>query len=309
VKHWSGFWRDKLKVSEITIRGTLLPDESMSRHTSLKVGGPADLFAIPEDSEDLKSLIAQLSSASLPWMAVGRGYNLLVKDGGIRGAVISLEKFRRIEAQAAGRISVEAGVENIDVVRFGQKLGLGGIGFISGIPGTVGGAVRMNAGAYGEGILERAVCLTLLRGGEIREFCISEIDYGYRRLSLQSGDILLSVLLQLEERDRELTETEIRNDLELRRTKHNVGFPSAGSFFKNPPGEAAWRLIDAAGMRGAAVGGAAVSELHGNFLVNRGGATAADFMGLAEKVKAAVFTSCGILLEEEVRIVGEDKGR
>ena len=278
----------------------------MSRHTSLKVGGAADLFAIPEDAADLQRLIAQLSSAGLPWMAVGRGYNLLVKDGGIRGAVVSLEKFDRIESQGDGRIQAEAGAENLAVVRFGQKLGLGGIGFISGIPGTIGGAVRMNAGAYGEGILERAVCITLLRNGEIREFCINELDYGYRRLSLEVGDILISVLLKLEERDPELTEAEIGTDLELRRTKHNVGFPSAGSFFKNPPGQAAWRLIDAAGMRGSTVGGAGVSELHGNFLVNRGGATAADFLGLAEKVKAAVFTSCGILLEEEVRIVGED---
>ena len=278
----------------------------MSRHTSLKVGGPADLFALPQDADDLKSLIAQLSSAGLPWMAIGRGYNLLVKDGGIRGAVISLERFNRIEDRGEGLILAEAGAENLDVVRFGQNLGLGGIGFISGIPGTIGGAVRMNAGAYGQGLLERAVCLNLLRDGQIREFCISEFDYGYRTLSLQPGDILLSVLLKLEARDPELTEEEIRKDLELRRTKHNVGFPSAGSFFKNPPEQAAWKLIAAAGMRGMAVGGAAVSELHGNFLVNRGGATAADFLMLAEKVKAAVQKASGILLEEEVRVVGED---
>lgn len=278
----------------------------MSRHTSLKVGGPADLFAIPENADDLQSLISQLASAGLPWMAVGRGYNLLVKDGGIRGAVISLERFARVEAQGEGRILAEAGADNLDVVRFGQKLALGGIGFISGIPGTIGGAVRMNAGAYGEGILERALCLTLLRGNEVREFCIDELDYGYRRLSLEPGDILLSVILKLEERDPALTEEEIRKDLELRRTKHNVGFPSAGSFFKNPSGQSAWKLIDAAGMRGVSVGGAAVSERHGNFLVNRGGATAADFLELAEKVKAAVFKSSGILLEEEVRIVGEE---
>lgn len=281
----------------------------MSRHTSLKVGGPADLFAVPDDSDDLLSLLTQLSSAGLPWLAVGKGNNLLVKDGGIRGAVISLEKFNRIEERGEGRIMAEAGAENLDVVRFGQKRRLGGIGFISGIPGTIGGAVRMNAGAYGEGILERAVCLTLLREGEICEFCISELDFGYRRLSLQPGDILLSVLLKLEERDPKLTEEEIWKDLELRRTKHNVGFPSAGSFFKNPAGQAAWKLIDAAGMRGESVGGAAVSERHGNFLVNRGGAIAADFLALAAKVKAAVLQSYGIQLEEEVRIVGEDPGR
>jgi UDP-N-acetylmuramate dehydrogenase len=239
-------------------------------------------------------------------MVVGKGYNLLVKDGGIRGAVISLERFARIEACGAGRIMAEAGAENLDVVRFGQRHGLGGIGFISGIPGTIGGAARMNAGAYGEGILERAVCLTLLRGSDIREICISEVDYCYRRLSLEPGDILLAVLLQLEERDPALTEEEIRKDLELRRSKHNVGFPSAGSFFKNPPGQAAWKLIDAAGMRGAQIGGAQVSLRHSNFLVNSGGATAADFLQLAEKVKSAVLLNSGISLEEEVRVVGED---
>lgn len=278
----------------------------MSRHTSLKVGGPADLFAIPEDADDLKSLISQLSSASMPWLAVGRGYNLLVRDGGIRGAVISLERFARIEARGEGLIMAEAGAENLAVVRFGQTMGRGGIGFISGIPGTIGGAVRMNAGAYGEGLLERAACLTLLRDGEIREFCISQLDYGYRRLSLEPGDILLAVLLRLEERDPADTEEEIRRDLELRRSKHNVGFPSAGSFFKNPPGQAAWKLIDAADLRGGSVGGAAVSEQHSNFLVNKGGATAADFLELADKVKAAVLKTSGVLLEEEVRIVGED---
>ena len=165
----------------------------------------------------------------------------------------------------------------------------------------------MNAGAYGEGILERAKGLTILRNGEILEFCITDLDYGYRRLTLEPGDILLGVLLRLVERDPALTEEEIRKDLELRRTKHNVGFPSAGSFFKNPPGQAAWRLIDKAGLRGESVGGAAVSELHSNFLVNRGGATAEDFIALSSMVKERVLASCGVTLEEEVRIVGEDQ--
>jgi UDP-N-acetylmuramate dehydrogenase len=278
----------------------------MSLHTSLKVGGPADFFAIPEDADDLQRLVRQLSAASVPWLAVGCGYNLLVKDGGIRGAVISLERLKRIESLGARQIRAEAGAENLEVVRFAQTLGLGGIGFIAGIPGTIGGAVRMNAGAYGEGVLERAVCLTLLRDGSVKEFCMNDLEYGYRRLSLEPGDILLAALLQLEARDPALTEEEIRKDRELRRTKHNVGFPSAGSFFKNPPGQAAWKLIAAAGMRGATVGGAGVSEQHSNFLVNKGGATAADFLQLAATVKTAVMKSCGIMLEEEVRIVGEE---
>ena len=292
-------------TADFTIRGKILRNEPMSRHTSLKVGGPADFFAVPENVEDLQSLVRQLSVAGVSWLTVGSGYNLLVRDGGIRGVVISLERFTGISREGAHSIRVEAGVENLTVVRFAQKHGLGGIGFISGIPGTVGGAVRMNAGAYGEGILQRAQCLTILRKGEVREFCIDELDFGYRRLSLETGDILLAVLLRLELRDPESTEEEIRKDLALRRDKHNVGFPSAGSFFKNPPGQAAWRLIDEAGLRGVQVGGAQVSELHSNFLINRGGATASDFLELAAMVKSAVFASSGTMLEEEVRIVGE----
>jgi UDP-N-acetylmuramate dehydrogenase len=290
----------------------------MSLHTSLKVGGPADLFAIPEDVDDLRVLLSWLGEQNMPWLTIGRGYNLLVRDKGIRGAVISLERFNRIEAvphpnphlegegtKAGGYIRAEAGAENLAVVRFAQTRGLGGIGFISGIPGTVGGAIKMNAGAYGEGILERTQRLTLLRGGNIHDFQMEELDYGYRHLKLQEGDIVLAALLKLNEREAHHTEEEIRKDADLRRAKHNVGFPSAGSFFKNPQGQAAWRLIDAAGMRGARVGGAQSSEVHSNFLVNTGGATTEDFLNLAKRIINAVFATSGVTLEEEVRIVGE----
>lgn len=277
----------------------------MSLHTSLKTGGPADLFAIPEDTEDLHDLLSWLALRNIPWMPIGRGYNLLVRDKGIRGAVISLEKFNRINVIEGTLIRAEAGAENLSVVRFAQKIGLGGIGFISGIPGTVGGAIKMNAGAYGEGILERTDHLTLLRDGSIRDYRMNELDYGYRHLRLEDGDIVLAATFQLVERDQHATEEEIRKDLELRRTKHNVGFPSAGSFFKNPQGQAAWRLIDAAGMRSTKVGGAQVSEVHSNFMVNSGGATAQDFMELAALVIKAVQETSGVTLEAEVRIVGE----
>lgn len=286
-------------------RGELRENEPMSRHTSLRVGGPADLYAVPEDADDLLDLTVRLGSRDIPWLVIGRGYNLLVRDRGIRGAVISLERLNRIEEGGERRIRAGAGAENLAVVRFAQERGLGGIGFISGIPGTVGGAVRMNAGAYGAGILERTECLTLLRDGRIGDFCTAELEFGYRHLALEQGDIVLGAVLALEPRDPRQTEEEIRRDLELRRSKHNVGFPSAGSFFKNPPGRAAWRLIDAAGMRGARVGGAQVSEVHGNFLVNTGGASARDFLELAARVKTAVLETSGINLEEEVRIVGE----
>ena len=286
--------------------GELLQNELMSRHTSLKVGGPADLYAVPKDLKDLLLLVSWLDTEQIPRMVVGGGYNLLVRDGGIRGAVISLEKLNLIEQLAGGIIKAWAGAENLQVVRYGQQLGLGGIGFISGIPGTIGGAIRMNAGAYGNGLLDHADSLCLLRQGIVQELQRSQINYGYRRLDLQTGDIILAATLQLEPTDPAATEEEIRKDLELRRTKHNVGYPSAGSFFKNPPDQAAWRLIDAAGMRGQTVGGAQMAELHSNFLINRGSATATDCLELAKKVKQAVLATSGIQLEEEVRIVGEE---
>jgi UDP-N-acetylmuramate dehydrogenase len=277
----------------------------MGLHTSLKVGGPADLYAIPEDADDLQKMLLWLGKHNIPWLPVGRGYNLLVRDKGIRGAVISLERFDRINAVGGSLIKAEAGAENLAVVRYAQNLGLGGIGFISGIPGTIGGAIKMNAGAYGEGLLAKTDVLTLLRSGEVVDFRIEELDYGYRHLRLEDGDIVLAATFKLEERESAHTEEEIRKDLELRRVKHNVGYPSAGSFFKNPPGQGAWRLIDAAGMRGAKVGGAQVSEVHSNFLVNSGGATARDFLDLAAIIINAVLATSGVTLEEEVRIVGE----
>ncbi|MDD2540424.1 MAG: FAD-binding protein, partial [Desulfuromonadaceae bacterium] len=239
----------------------------MSLHTSLKTGGPVDLYAIPEDTADLQDLLSWLGKQNIPWLPIGKGYNLLVRDGGVRGAVVSLERFNRIDVIEEGLIRAEAGAENLAVVRFAQRIGRGGIGFISGIPGTIGGAIKMNAGAYGEGILERTEYLTLLRGGKISDYRMTELDYGYRHLRLEDGDIVLAAAFRLDEREPFHTEEEIRKDLELRRSKHNVGYPSAGSFFKNPHGQAAWRLIDAAGMRGKKVGDAQVSEVHSNFLV------------------------------------------
>lgn len=290
----------------VGFRGELLSNELMSRHTSLRVGGPADLYAIPADLADLLLLIPWLDDAQIPRMVVGGGYNLLVRDGGIRGAVISLERLNTIEEIGMNCIKAWTGVENLQVVRFGQQSGLGGVGFISGIPGTIGGAVRMNAGAYGKGLLDKIHSLTLLREGTVQDLKRSEIRYGYRRLDLQAGDIILAATLQLDPTDPAETEEEIRKDSELRRSKHTVGFPSAGSFFKNPPGHTAWRLIDAAGMRGFAVGGAQMSEVHSNFLVNRGGATGADCITLSGTVKAAVAQTSGVMLEEEVRVVGEE---
>jgi len=287
-------------------RGELRANEPLAVHTSLRVGGPADWFAVPADRDDLLGLLGGLEASGIPCLVIGGGYNLLVRDGGFRGVVISLERLATVERLSGDRVRVEAGVTNQQLARFCRDERLTGLEFLAMIPGTVGGAIKMNAGAYGSGILERTASLTLLRDGNIAEYRMEELDYGYRHLRLQSGDIVLAAIFNLDEREAHHTEEEIRKDLDLRRSKHNVGFPSAGSFFKNPAGQAAWRLIDAAGMRGRRVGGAQVSEVHSNFLVNTGGATTQDFLGLARLVKDAVFSTSGVTLEEEVRIVGEE---
>lgn len=286
-------------------KGTLLFNEPMKRHTSLQVGGPVDLFAVPESRSDLELMVKQLKADQTPWLALGGGYNLLVQDGGIRGAVISLRKLDQIRHLGEGLVEAWAGAFNLQLVRFGQQLGLGGVGFISGIPGTLGGALRMNAGAYGHGLLDHLHSLTLLRDGQVVTLAAAEISYGYRRLDLQAGDIILAATIRMRPTDPAVTEQEIIQDQELRAKKHNVGYPSAGSFFKNPPGQSAWQLIDAAGMRGFQHGGAQMSELHSNFMINRNNATASDCLELAAKVKQAVKETTGFQLEEEVQIVGE----
>lgn len=296
-----------LDYSGLTFRGRILEDEPLSCHTSLRVGGPADLYAIPEDCADLAELVQWLDDRKIPRIVIGGGYNLLALDGGVSGAVISLERLAALNLVDSDMrlVRAGAGVENLAVVRFAQEHGLGGIEYIAGVPGTVGGALKMNAGAYGSGILERTESLTLLRNGSVAEIRNADLDYGYRRLTLSPGDIIIDALFSLLESDQEAVEEAIRKDMELRRRKHAVGYPSAGSFFKNPSGLAAWRLIDNAGMRGYRIGDAQVSEVHSNFLINRGRATAQDFIDLAEAVKKKVSAVTGVLLEEEVRIVGK----
>jgi UDP-N-acetylmuramate dehydrogenase len=288
------------------IKGEALGDEPLSRHTSLKVGGPADLFIAPADLADLQALLARLVATGIPYLVIGGGYNLLVRDGGCRGAVISLKNLARLARLAGNLIVAGAGATTGALIRFAEENSLAGLEFLSGIPGTVGGALSMNAGAHGEAILERVETLTTIRGGEVKEMRRAELEYGYRRLALAPGEIVIAATLQVAEGRALEIEGRIEAFLAHRRNAQRVGHPSAGSFFRNPPGQSAWRLIDEAGLRGFRVGGAQVAEAHANFLVNRGGATARDFLELARIVKEKVRERSGVTLEEEVRIVGED---
>jgi UDP-N-acetylmuramate dehydrogenase len=286
------------------LRGEAKWDEPMARHTALRVGGPADLFIEPADLADLKDALANLAAGRIPYLVVGGGYNLLVRDGGIRGCVISLRGLDWLKLLPESRLEVGAGVKNAMLCTVASESCLSGIEFLVGIPGSFGGAVAMNAGAHGGETLQRVESLTTLRAGELSVRKGSELLFGYRFLQLQPDEIVVSATLQLEPADRRAIEERMAGYLALR-SSQRVGYPNAGSFFKNPPGAQAWRLIDQAGLRGVSIGGAQVSEVHTNFLINRGGARATDFLGLAALVKERVLKHSGVALEEEVRVIGE----
>lgn len=293
-------------VLRTRVRGEILRDEPMARHTSLKVGGPADFFVTPADRDDLGALLALLAETGIPYLVVGGGYNLLVRDGGIRGVVISLASFDEMNLLGGGRAQVGAGAANRRLVQQLRDKGLGGLEFLCGIPGTVGGALAMNAGAHGGAILDHLEELVTIRDGKVLHTNRDGLDYGYRYLKLAPGEIIVGATFRLEPADSGQIDARIAGYLEHRAASQKVGFPNAGSFFKNPDEGAAWRLIDEAGLRGERVGGAQVSETHTNFLINRGGARAADFLALAARIKDMVRQISGIALEEEVRIVGEE---
>ena len=293
------------RLSEV-LRGEFRLDEPLAGHTSLKVGGPADLFVVPADLDDLRRLMEVVSACGTPFLVIGGGYNLLVRDGGFRGVVISLKSFATMELLADSRLRAGAGVNNRQFVGFAKEQGLAGAEFLHGIPGTVGGALAMNAGAHGGAVLELVESITTLRDGIITDIGSERLSYAYRRLDLHPGEIILSAIFALENGEPAAIEAKIAGYVAQRRSSQQVGYPNAGSFFKNPGSEPAWRLIDQAGFRGYTVGGAQVSEVHTNFLVNRGGARAKDFIRLAAEIKDRVFRQAGVTLAEEVRIVGED---
>ena len=291
---------------QAVFRGVLLEQEPLALHTSLKVGGPADIFAIPRDVEDLHRLVQVLDKRQIPRIVIGGGYNLLIRDGGFRGVAISMEKIHHLAVRQGGEIRAEAGGRNIDLARLAEAHGLCGLEFLVGIPGTVGGALRMNAGAHGGETFDHLVSLEILGDDGLHTLDKKTLEFGYRRLQLKPNKIIIAANFQLPAGNRENISTAMETCLQKRREAQQIRFPNAGSFFKNPPGQSAWRLIDEAGLRGMTVGGAQVSEVHTNFLVNRGGAKAADFLQLAAVVKEKVFAVSGIQLDEEVRITGED---
>jgi len=290
----------------VRLRGILRKDEPMARHTTWRVGGPAERFYEPADTADLAALLKRLPPAE-PVFWLGMGSNLLVRDGGIRGTVIhTTNRLARLERLSGDQVWVEAGVPCAKVARFCARERLNGAEFLAGIPGTFGGALRMNAGAFGGETwpLVREV-ETVDREGVLRRRSAEEYEAGYRQVRGPEGEWFTAAILQLQEGEPELGQQRIRELLERRNASQPIGQANAGSVFRNPPGDYAARLIEAAGLKGSRIGGAVISEKHANFIVNSGEATAADIEALIERAATVVERHFGIRLRREVHIVGE----
>ncbi len=293
-------------AESLTLRGVYKMDEPMSKHTSWRVGGPAQHYYEPADLDDLAMFLSQLDEQE-PLMWIGLGSNLLVRDGGIRGTVIvTTGLLNEIAMLESGLLRAEAGVACAKVARFATRQGLVGAEFFAGIPGTMGGALAMNAGAFGGETWPRVAAVeTIDRFGHRQLRTSDEYDVGYRSVKGPVGEWFVAAHLKLEQGDAEKASAHIKELLEKRSASQPIGQPSCGSVFRNPQGDHAARLIEACGLKGTKIGGACVSEKHANFIINTGEATAADIEAMIEKVAATVEQQHGIQLVREVHIVGE----
>jgi len=294
-------------ASKILDINNILYNEPMREHTSFKVGGPADIFIEPDGTEELRNAITSLKEHNIPYYIIGNGSNLLVSDKGLRGAVVKLgEKFSRTELDGE-RVISECGILLSTLSKIAAKNSLTGMEFASGIPGSLGGAVAMNAGAYGGEmkdivewveVLDRELQLKRLQGAEMK--------FGYRKSVIESEDyIVIRCCLRLRQGNPEAINRIMADLTERRKTKQPLHLPSAGSTFKRPEGYFAGKLIEDSGLRGFSLGGAQISELHCGFVVNNGNASARDVYDLIRHVQKTVFEKFNVRLETEVKILGE----
>lgn len=292
---------------DILGEGKVLLQEPMSRHTTFRIGGPADVFLIPESMEDMGEGIRICREENLPYFILGNGSNLLVSDQGYRGVVIQTYKnMAKIQVEGTS-IRAQSGASLSAVAAAAREASLEGFEFAAGIPGTLGGAVVMNAGAYGgemKDVLKEATVLT--KEGEIKRIPLEELELGYRTSVVKTaGYIVLEAVISLEKGDQEAIRGRMQELAKKRISKQPLEYPSAGSTFKRPEGYFAGKLIMDAGLRGYQVGGAQVSEKHCGFVINAGNATAQDVCTLMQDVQQKVMEKFGVKLEPEVRFLGD----
>lgn len=297
---------DEVSVSLLPkVRGKLTADAPLAPLVWFKSGGNAQWLFEPADIDDLADFLRELD-ADVPVMALGLGSNLIVRDGGVPGVVVRLGKpFAKVEQLDATTLKCGGGASGILVSSSARDAGITGVEFLRSIPGTVGGFVRMNGGAYGRETADIMVeCEVVLRSGERRTLAAGALGYAYRHSELPEGAVVVSATFRGEPGDPAAIQDEMDRIAAAREESQPLRSKTGGSTFKNPPGDKAWRLVDAAGCRGLRKGGAQVSEKHTNFLLNTGDATSADIEGLGEEVRAKVKAQSGVELEWEIQRVG-----
>ncbi|MDI6600531.1 MAG: UDP-N-acetylmuramate dehydrogenase [Thermoanaerobacteraceae bacterium] len=286
----------------------IMRDEPMSRHTSFKIGGPADLYAVPQSKEEFINVLKVLTIHDYPYIIIGRGTDLLVRDGGIRGAVVDTTALNSIKVDE-NKIIAEAGASLKDVCDTALGNSLAGIEFACGIPGTVGGAVYMNAGAYGGEIKDVLEWCKVVDRKDIKQYILynNEMEFEYRTSIVQKkGFIVLEACFALKKGEKDAIKFTMDDLNRRRQEKQPLEYPSAGSVFKRPPGYYAGKLIEDSGLRGVRVGDAQVSEKHTGFIINLGNATASDVIRLIELVQKTVKEKFGVDMYPEIKIIGED---
>jgi UDP-N-acetylmuramate dehydrogenase len=288
------------------IRGEVRFKEPLSFHTSLRIGGPADIFVVPQDVDDIRHALLFAEREQLPVEVVGAGNNLLVRDRGIRGVVVKLAgclgraEFRGEEALAGAGASLSA------VIREAAALNLGGVECLVGIPATIGGALAMNAGTPDGWIGDFVSAVYFLHAdGTLGEFKPTEAAFTYRQFNHPPGAILIGCRLRLQRRPQAEIQRDIKARLKHKKATQPLALASAGCVWKNPPGESAARLVEKVGLKGKRLNGAEISSKHANFIVNRGGAAAADVQALMDMTRERVHAQFGLTLEPEIRIMGE----
>ena len=297
-----------LRARMPALRGRLIANQSLAEFTWFRVGGAAQALFMPENEADLAYYLGALPS-EVPVTVIGLGSNLIVRDGGVPGIVIRLGRgFGEVTIESGNRIRAGAAVPDVKVSRLSQEAAIAGLAFFRGIPGAIGGALRMNGGAYGRETKDVVVEVHGVdRGGRARVFTNSDMRYSYRHCGLPDDVIFTEALLQGTPGDAQAIAAEMNKITEARETTQPIKSRTGGSTFKNPPGQKAWQLIDATGCRGLKLGDAKVSELHCNFLINLGSATAADIENLGETVRTRVKQHFSIDLEWEIKRIGAAK--
>ncbi len=285
-------------------------NESLSHYTNTKTGGPADYVAFPKSISEAKALIEYANQTALPLTVIGNASNLIVKDGGIRGLTMILTRMNQIHASET-KVVAEAGAALIETTKVACRAGLSGLEFAAGIPGSVGGAVFMNAGAYGGEISEVVEEVTVLTAtGQLKTLTNAELEFGYRHSTVQDyDDTVVTATFALKPGNQAKIQARMDELNTLRAAKQPLEWPSCGSVFKRPTGYFTGKLIHDAGLQGHRIGGAEVSKKHAGFIINVDHATATDYMDMIHYVQKVVFEKFGVHLQTEVRIIGEDTSK